>query len=152
MSLLIKNVRVLGGVREFKENSDVFIVHDKIAAIGNFPDKKADEILDGQGAYLSPGFIDVNTDLVPLSDIIRASGAGRFPAAGGHDHLRRHVRLIARPVALWHARISAKVGRFRRQDQRQLAHRRRIFSDARSSGRSLSTSARSPAMARSVGR
>jgi N-acyl-D-amino-acid deacylase len=62
MSLLIKNVRILGGEKEFPENSDVFIVDDKIAAIGKFSQKKARETIDGQGAYLSPGFIDVNTD------------------------------------------------------------------------------------------
>jgi len=67
MTLLIKNVRILGGgsgagAKEFPEPCDVFVTDDKIAAIGKFPDKKADEVLDGQGAYLSPGFIDVNTD------------------------------------------------------------------------------------------
>jgi N-acyl-D-amino-acid deacylase len=62
MTLLIRNVQILGGVRDFPEPMDVFIAGDKISAIGHFPNKKADEVLDGQGAYLSPGFIDVNTD------------------------------------------------------------------------------------------
>src|SRR5271170_3941874 len=62
MTLLIKNVRVLGANRVIPLPVDVFVSDDKISAIGNFPDKKADEVLDGQGAYLSPGFIDVNTD------------------------------------------------------------------------------------------
>ncbi|HVM76549.1 MAG TPA: amidohydrolase family protein [Candidatus Paceibacterota bacterium] len=61
MTLLIKNVRILGGAREFPEACDVFVNGDRISAIGNFPKKPADEVLDGQGAYLSPGFIDVNT-------------------------------------------------------------------------------------------
>ncbi len=62
MTLLIRNVQILGGVREFPEPMDVFVAGDKISAIGHFPNKKADNVLDGQGAYLSPGFIDVNTD------------------------------------------------------------------------------------------
>lgn len=62
MTLLIKNVRILGGTRPFPDSSDVFVNDDKISAIGNFPNKKADVILEGGGAYLSPGFIDVNTD------------------------------------------------------------------------------------------
>ncbi len=62
MTLLIKNVRVLGGSRPFPGSCDVFVSGDKISAIGNFPNKKADLVLDGQDAYLSPGFIDVNTD------------------------------------------------------------------------------------------
>jgi N-acyl-D-amino-acid deacylase len=62
MTLLIKNVQIVGGAKEFSEPRDVFISDDKISAIGVFPNKKADVTLDGQGAYLSPGFIDVNTD------------------------------------------------------------------------------------------
>lgn len=62
MTLLIKDVRILGGTRSFPGPSDIFVSDEKISAIGNFPNKKADVILDGQGAYLSPGFIDVNTD------------------------------------------------------------------------------------------
>ncbi len=62
MTLLIKNVRIVGGAREFPESRDVFVSGDRISAIGAFPNKKADAVLDGQGAYLSPGFIDVDTD------------------------------------------------------------------------------------------
>jgi N-acyl-D-aspartate/D-glutamate deacylase len=62
MTLLIKNVQVVGGAKQFSAPCDVFVNNGKISAIGNFPNKKADVTLDGQGAYLSPGFIDVNTD------------------------------------------------------------------------------------------
>src|SRR3989338_4950808 len=62
MTLLIKNVRILGGVEKYSEPKDVFVNGDKISAIGNFPDKGADQVIDGGGAYLAPGFIDVNTD------------------------------------------------------------------------------------------
>jgi N-acyl-D-aspartate/D-glutamate deacylase len=62
MTLLIRNVEVLGGEREFPGPVDVFVSGERISAIGNFPNKKADTVLDGQGAYLSPGFIDANTD------------------------------------------------------------------------------------------
>jgi N-acyl-D-amino-acid deacylase len=62
MTLLIKNVTIIGGDRTFKEGTDVFVNDNKISAIGDFPNKKADIVIDGQGAYLSPGFIDSNTD------------------------------------------------------------------------------------------
>lgn len=62
MTLLVRNVQVLGASRQLPERADVFISGDRISAIGSFGDKKADEVLDGGGAYLTPGFIDVNTD------------------------------------------------------------------------------------------
>ncbi len=65
MTLLIKNVQVVGGTRgagATAEPRDVFVSDNKISAIGNFSNKKADVVLDGQGAYLGPGFIDCNTD------------------------------------------------------------------------------------------
>jgi N-acyl-D-amino-acid deacylase len=61
MTLLIKNVQIVGGPSGVPGGSDVFVSDNKISAIGSFPNKKADVVLDGQGAYLSAGFIDVNT-------------------------------------------------------------------------------------------
>ncbi len=62
MTLLIKNVKILGGAGKYTEPADVFVSGDKISAIGNFSNKNADEVIEGNGAYLAPGFIDVNTD------------------------------------------------------------------------------------------
>lgn len=42
--------------------ADVLLKRDKIVALGSFPQYKADEIIDGMGAYLSPGFIDTNNN------------------------------------------------------------------------------------------
>jgi N-acyl-D-amino-acid deacylase len=72
MTLLIKNVQLVGGADGPRASSgarsdasnracDVFVSDNKISAIGNFPNKKAAAIIDGQGAYLCPGFIDGNT-------------------------------------------------------------------------------------------
>ena len=68
MTLLIKNIQIVGGTRGPGNDRhptagavDVFVSNNKISAIGSFPNKKADVILDGQGAYLSPGFIDSNS-------------------------------------------------------------------------------------------
>ncbi|RJP45675.1 hypothetical protein C4587_00450 [Candidatus Parcubacteria bacterium] len=62
MTLLIRNVQVVGGTEKLPGRVDVFVNGDTISAIGSFPKKKADCIVEGNGAYLSPGFIDVNTD------------------------------------------------------------------------------------------
>ncbi len=71
MTLLIKNVQLIGGAARVPNASgasavpqkpvDIFVSGNKISAIGNFPNKKADTVLDGQGAYVSAGFIDANT-------------------------------------------------------------------------------------------
>lgn len=62
MTLLIKNVQIFGLNGKAPVKSDIFISGDKISAIGDFSSKGADQTIDGQGAYASPGFIDVNTD------------------------------------------------------------------------------------------
>lgn len=86
MTLLIKNVRILGGAHEFFGESDVFINDDKISAIGTLPNKQADTVLDGHGAYLSPGFIDVNTDSDHYLTL--------FEHRGQEDFLRQGVTTI----------------------------------------------------------
>ncbi|RJQ29990.1 hypothetical protein C4571_00040 [Candidatus Parcubacteria bacterium] len=62
MTLLIKNVNIVGSEEKFPRETDVFVNGDKISAIGNLSSKSADVVVDGNGAYLSPGFIDLNTD------------------------------------------------------------------------------------------
>ncbi len=62
MTLLIRNVQILGSDQKLPDKLDVFVSGEKIAAIGRFPGKKADEIVEGQGMYLAPGFIDVDTE------------------------------------------------------------------------------------------
>ena len=86
MTLLIKNVRILGADRTFPEPMDVFVSDDKISAIGSFPNKAADDVVDGQGAYLSPGFIDVNTDSDHYLTL--------FEHPGQEDFLRQGVTTI----------------------------------------------------------
>ena len=46
----------------FRKSQTFLLTQDRISAIGDFSNKSADAVLDGQGAWLSPGFIDVNTD------------------------------------------------------------------------------------------
>lgn len=62
MTILIKNVKIIGAEKKIDDSADIFIKGDKISALGNFSDKKADEIIDGQGMYFTPGFIDVHSD------------------------------------------------------------------------------------------
>ena len=90
MTLLIRNVKVLGGLKEYPDSSDIFIVGDKISAIGSFPQKKADVVFDGQGAYLTPGFIDLGTTSDHYLDILDDPTQAHYlkqgvtTAIGGH--------------------------------------------------------------------
>ncbi len=86
MTLLIKNVQVVGSAQKLPERIDIFISGDKISAFGNFPTRGADEVIEGQGMYVSPGFIDVNTDSDHYLTL--------FDNPGQEDFLRQGVTTI----------------------------------------------------------
>ena len=62
MTLLIKNVQLIDGSGRPPFKADVLIKKDKISAIGSFPNYKARQTIDGFGAYLAPGFIDIDSN------------------------------------------------------------------------------------------
>ena len=62
MTILLKSGQVIDGTGKSPVKADVLIKDDKISAIGNFPNKKADEVVNCLGAYVAPGFVDINTD------------------------------------------------------------------------------------------
>lgn len=82
MSVLIRNVKIISGAGLPEEERDVFVSGDRISAVGRFPTKRAGEIIDGQGAYLSPGFIDVNTDSDHYASIFDNPAQGDFLRQG----------------------------------------------------------------------
>ena len=59
---LIKSVQIIDGSGKAPFKADVLLHNDKISAIGNFANKKTEVTIDGLGYYLTPGFIDVDTD------------------------------------------------------------------------------------------
>ncbi|MHB1935114.1 MAG: N-acyl-D-amino-acid deacylase family protein [Acidobacteriaceae bacterium] len=58
---LIRNVQVADGGGGSPEMADVAIDQDRVVAIGNLRGYTAEDILDGDGKVLAPGFIDVHT-------------------------------------------------------------------------------------------
>ena len=82
MTLLIKNVQIVGGPNGTPSGSDVFVSDNRISAIGNFSNKKADVVLDGQGAYLSAGFIDCNTGSDHYLTMFNSPNQGDFLQQG----------------------------------------------------------------------
>ncbi|MDI6717555.1 MAG: amidohydrolase family protein [Patescibacteria group bacterium] len=61
MTTLIKNIFLVNGANRPPAKADVLVKGEKITAIGYFPNYKADSAVEGMGAYLAPGFIDINT-------------------------------------------------------------------------------------------
>lgn len=59
--VLIRNVRVIDGSGAEAHFADVGLTGDKISAIGAPDGLQAEEIVDGAGQVLAPGFIDVHT-------------------------------------------------------------------------------------------
>lgn len=62
MAILIKNGSIFDGSGQKGERTDVLIEGDKISAIGALAKKKVETIIDASGLYLTPGFIDINSD------------------------------------------------------------------------------------------
>jgi len=82
MALLIKNVHILGSEQRLPDKLDVYISGEKIAALGRFPNKQAETIIDGQGCYLAPGFIDVDNDSDHYLSIFSNPSQGDFLKQG----------------------------------------------------------------------
>jgi len=62
-TILLKNVKILEDENNLNK-VDIFISGDKISAIGNFYNKKADKIIEGGGqTFVFKGFIDVYNQL-----------------------------------------------------------------------------------------
>lgn len=62
MRKIIKNVLILDKQGDLT-STEIYIENGKIAAIGEHLDQKADEIIDGKGNLIAPGFVDVHVHL-----------------------------------------------------------------------------------------
>ena len=63
MTTLIKNVQLIDGTGSVPYKADVILKRKFISAIGYFPRYRAHTTIDGRGAYLAPGFIDIHSTL-----------------------------------------------------------------------------------------
>lgn len=59
MYTIIKNASIIDGTGSKMYQADIGIEKEKIKAIGNLQNKKADLIIDGIGLYAVPGFVDI---------------------------------------------------------------------------------------------
>lgn len=86
MTLLIKNTQLIDGSGKPAIKADVLVRNDKIAAVGNFPNYKADDVIDGFGAYLAPGFINIDAEADHFLSI--------FTNPSQHDFLEQGITTI----------------------------------------------------------
>lgn len=59
-SLLFRNVTVIDGTGKAGYTADVRVTGDRITKIGKIKPKDTDEVIDGSGLSLAPGFIDIH--------------------------------------------------------------------------------------------
>lgn len=59
--ILIRDIQVIDGTGAPAYPADIGIRDERIAAIGKLADAAADNVIEGHGHYLAPGFIDVHT-------------------------------------------------------------------------------------------
>ncbi|OHA45894.1 MAG: hypothetical protein A3A80_04445 [Candidatus Terrybacteria bacterium RIFCSPLOWO2_01_FULL_44_24] len=59
MDILIKNGTVLDGTNTPAKQTDIAISNGKIEGVGSFADIKAGDIIDAQGLFVAPGFVDI---------------------------------------------------------------------------------------------
>jgi len=64
-TILIRNGRVLDGSGNPWVYADVLIRGDRIEAVGKLGNVQADEVIDAQGLYVTPGFIDTHSHAGP---------------------------------------------------------------------------------------
>ncbi|MCL5004434.1 MAG: amidohydrolase family protein [Patescibacteria group bacterium] len=90
-TILIKNVQLVDGNGGTARKADVLVKKDKISVVADSINYKAKEIIDAMGAYLAPGFIDINNAADRTLDIFDSSYCGDLlkrgitSIIGGHN-------------------------------------------------------------------
>jgi len=74
MTVLIKNALVFDGSGKIPFKSDIFINHQRIIRLGNFPHRSAEKVIDARGMITIPGFIDINSSADHYLSLFSDSG------------------------------------------------------------------------------
>ena len=98
MSLLIRNVQVIDGEGNEPRKADVFVQRNFISAIGDLRNKSADEVIEGLGNYLTPGFIDIDTDSDHYLHLFTNPAQGDFVSQGVTTIIGGHCGLSLAPL------------------------------------------------------
>lgn len=68
--ILIRNAKIIDGTGAPERHGDVLISGSSISAIGNFPHKKTETVIEALGMRLAPGFIDIRMESAYATDIL----------------------------------------------------------------------------------
>ncbi len=63
MTLLIKNGIVVDTISKTEKKQDIFVEGEKIVKMGEGLELEADQVIDAEGSYILPGFIDLHVHL-----------------------------------------------------------------------------------------
>jgi len=63
LKLLIKNGRIINPASNMDAKGDILIVDDKVAEIAEHIETEADKVIDAEGKWVTPGFIDLHVHL-----------------------------------------------------------------------------------------
>src|SRR6267143_524519 len=124
-STVILNARVADGTGKSLRKTNVRIVGDRIAQIGNFKPEHKDRVIDAKGLVLAPGFIDIHnhsTDGLqtdPLAEtqiaqgitslVVGADGDSPWPILPWLDALRKNPAAVNVAAMVGHATIREQV-------------------------------------------
>ena len=68
--ILIRNAKIVDGTGAPERHGDVLISGKSISAIGNFPHKKTETVIEALGMRLVPGFINIRMESAHATDIL----------------------------------------------------------------------------------
>ena len=63
LKILIKNGRIINPAADMDKKGDLLIVDDKVAKIADKIEEEADKVIDAEGKWVTPGFIDLHVHL-----------------------------------------------------------------------------------------
>ncbi len=119
--IVIRNAKIIDGTGAPERHGDVLISGKSISAIGNFPHKKAETVIEALGYRLVPGFIGIRMETGLATDIltdqrqaaVRANGVTTLisgtdgtslaPLIGGSLEILRKWALPAALNINWHS-------------------------------------------------
>ena len=88
-SVLIKDAIIMTGTGKTLANGDILLRNGRIEDIGELEKVDADQVVDGNGMFVTPGIIDTHSHL------------GVYPMPGVHAHFDGNEAVRAQTAAVW---------------------------------------------------